>query len=34
MHNLLTVSNLQMHFAVRGGVIPRQVGAVRAVDGV
>lgn len=23
-----------MHFAVRGGVIPRQVGAVRAVDGV
>ena len=34
MHNLLTVSNLQMHFAVRGGVIPRQVGAVKAVDGV
>ena len=23
-----------MHFAVRGGVIPRQVGAVKAVDGV
>lgn len=34
MHNLLTVSNLTMHFPVRGGVIPRQVGAVRAVDGV
>jgi len=34
MHNLLTVSNLRMHFAVRGGVIPRQVGAVKAVDGV
>ena len=34
MHNLLTVSNLTMHFAVRGGVIPRQVGAVKAVDGV
>ena len=34
MHNLLTVSNLQMHFPVRGGVIPRQVGAVKAVDGV
>ena len=34
MHNLLTVSNLQMHFPERGGVIPRQVGAVKAVDGV
>ena len=34
MHILLTVSNLTMHFAVRGGVIPRQVGAVKAVDGV
>jgi len=34
MHNLLTVSNLRMHFPVRGGVIPRQVGAVKAVDGV
>jgi len=34
MHNLLTVSNLKMHFSVRGGVIPRQVGAVKAVDGV
>ncbi|MBU6171484.1 MAG: ATP-binding cassette domain-containing protein [Verrucomicrobia bacterium] len=34
MHNLLTVSNLTMHFPVRGGVIPRQVGAVKAVDGV
>ena len=31
---LLDVSNLQMHFPVRGGVIPRQVGAVKAVDGV
>ena len=31
---LLDVSNLTMHFAVRGGVIPRQVGAVKAVDGV
>ena len=34
MHNLLTVSNLQMHFPERGGVIPRQFGAVKAVDGV
>ena len=34
MHNLLTVSNLTMHFPVRGGVIPRQVGAVKAVDGI
>ncbi|MFZ9940855.1 MAG: ATP-binding cassette domain-containing protein, partial [Luteolibacter sp.] len=34
MHNLLTVSNLRMHFPVRGGIIPRQVGAVKAVDGV
>ena len=34
MHNLLTVSNLTMHFPVRGGIIPRQVGAVKAVDGV
>lgn len=31
---LLDVSNLRMHFPVRGGIIPRQVGAVRAVDGV
>lgn len=31
---LLDVSNLRMHFPVRGGVIPRQVGAVKAVDGV
>ena len=31
---LLDVSNLTMHFPVRGGVIPRQVGAVKAVDGV
>jgi oligopeptide transport system ATP-binding protein len=34
MHNLLTVSNLTMHFPVRGGVIPRHVGAVKAVDGI
>ena len=31
---LLDVTNLTMHFPVRGGVIPRQVGAVKAVDGV
>ena len=31
---LLDVSNLTIHFPVRGGVIPRQVGAVKAVDGV
>jgi oligopeptide/dipeptide ABC transporter ATP-binding protein len=31
---LLDVSNLTMHFPVRGGIIPRQVGAVKAVDGV
>lgn len=34
MHNLLRVSNLRMHFPVRGGIIPRQIGAVKAVDGV
>ena len=31
---LLTVSELCVHFPVRGGVMLRQVGAVRAVDGV
>lgn len=31
---LVEVSNLRMHFPVRGGIIPRQIGAVRAVDGV
>ncbi len=31
---LLRVKNLKMHFPVRGGVLMRQVGACRAVDGV
>ena len=31
---LLEVEDLKMHFPVRGGVFSRQVGAVRAVDGV
>jgi len=31
---LLTVNDLKMHFPVRGGVLMRQTGAVRAVDGV
>lgn len=31
---LLSVENLKMHFPVLGGVLRRQVGAVRAVDGV
>jgi oligopeptide/dipeptide ABC transporter ATP-binding protein len=31
---LLEVEELKMHFPVRGGVFSRQVGAVRAVDGV
>ncbi len=31
---LLKVDNLKMHFPVHGGVLRRQVGAVRAVDGV
>jgi oligopeptide/dipeptide ABC transporter ATP-binding protein len=31
---LVEVSNLRMHFPMRGGIIPRQIGAVRAVDGV
>ena len=31
---LLSVEDLKVHFPVRGGVLRRQVGAVRAVDGV
>ena len=31
---LLSVSELRVHFPVRGGVMLRQTGAVRAVDGV
>jgi oligopeptide/dipeptide ABC transporter ATP-binding protein len=31
---LLSISNLRVHFPVRGGVLHRQMGAVRAVDGV
>ncbi|KFC71320.1 Oligopeptide transport ATP-binding protein OppF [Devosia sp. LC5] len=31
---LLSVDNLQVHFPVRAGVLQRQVGAVKAVDGV
>jgi ABC-type oligopeptide transport system ATPase subunit len=31
---LLHVDNLMMHFPIRRGVFQRQVGAVRAVDGV
>ena len=31
---LLTVNDLRIHFPVRGGVLLRQTGAVRAVDGV
>jgi oligopeptide/dipeptide ABC transporter ATP-binding protein len=34
VHSLLTISNLRVHFPVRGGVLLRQTGAVRAVDGV
>ncbi|WP_035383762.1 ABC transporter ATP-binding protein [Ferriphaselus sp. R-1] len=33
-HTLLEVSNLQVHFPIRRGVLQRQVGVVRAVDGV
>jgi oligopeptide transport system ATP-binding protein len=32
--SLLTTTNLRVHFPVRGGVMLRQTGAVRAVDGV
>jgi oligopeptide/dipeptide ABC transporter ATP-binding protein len=31
---LLTISDLRVHFPVRGGVLLRQTGSVRAVDGV
>ena len=31
---LLTTSDLRVHFPVRGGILLRQTGAVRAVDGV
>ena len=31
---LLSVTNLEVHFPIRAGVLQRQVGAVKAVDGV
>ena len=31
---LLQVENLRQHFPVRGGLMMRQIGAVKAVDGV
>ena len=31
---LLTVQDLKVHFPIRAGVFQRQVGAVKAVDGV
>ena len=34
MTPLLTLTDLRVHFPVRGGVLLRQTGAVRAVDGV
>jgi len=34
MTHLLTVQDLKMHFPVRGGVLLKQTGTVRAVDGV
>jgi oligopeptide/dipeptide ABC transporter ATP-binding protein len=34
MPPLLTISDLRVHFPVRGGVLLRQTGAVHAVDGV
>ena len=34
MKDLLEVCDLLVHFPIRGGVLRRQVGAVRAVDGV
>jgi oligopeptide transport system ATP-binding protein len=33
-HPLLSVTDLRIHYPVRGGVLLRQTGAVRAVDGV
>ena len=32
--NMLRVKNLKVHFPIRRGVLQRQVGAVRAVDGI
>lgn len=32
--NLLEVNNLKQHFPIRGGVMMKQIGAVKAVDGV
>lgn len=34
MSNLLEVNDLKMHFPVRGGITMKQVGSVKAVDGV
>ena len=34
MTPLLTISDLRVHFPVRGGLMLRQTAAVRAVDGV
>jgi oligopeptide transport system ATP-binding protein len=34
MTSLLSIQDLRIHFPVRGGVLLRQTGAVRAVDGV
>ena len=31
---LLKVSNLQVYFPIKGGLLGRQIGAVHAVDGV
>ncbi len=33
-HPLLSVQDLKVHYPIRGGILSRQVGAVRAVDGV
>ena len=33
-NKLLQVEDLRMHFPVKGGVMMKQVGAVKAVDGV
>ena len=32
--SLLEVNNLKQHFPIRGGVMMKQIGAVKAVDGV
>ena len=32
--NMLRVKNLKVHFPIRRGILQRQVGAVRAVDGI